>query len=247
MPELTSDHGAVVLAGEVRSAIAASNFGSLNHETISALMDGASKVRVPAGSHLHRQGTSSPHVEMVISGLVRVYVTAPDGRMLSVRYCRRGSLIGVASLFSSPFSLPASVQAITNTDLLALRAQVIQRAAERDPKVARALLGELSERVLSFIAEIPSTFATVRQRVARHLLDLASDRQRGSELQVNIGQQELANAVGSVREVVVRALRELRAEGLIETGRSGTVIVDATRLSMEAFTPAEQVSLPSGT
>jgi CRP/FNR family transcriptional regulator, cyclic AMP receptor protein len=84
------------------------------------------------------------------------------------------------------------------------------------------LFDELSERVLSFMAEIAGTaFATVRQRVARHLLALATERQTGSELVAEIGQQELADAVGSVREVVVRALRELRQAGLMETRRGG--------------------------
>ena len=85
-----------------------------------------------------------------------MYVAAPDGRTMSVRYCRPGALIGVVSLFASPFSLPATIQAVTDTDLLALRASVVRRAAERVVRVARALLDELSERVLSFIAEIPS-------------------------------------------------------------------------------------------
>jgi hypothetical protein len=62
---------------------------------------------------LHRQGDSSPHVELVVSGLVRVYVTAPDGRTMTVRYCRAGALIGVVSLFASPFALPATIQAVT--------------------------------------------------------------------------------------------------------------------------------------
>lgn len=106
--------------------------------------------------------------------------------------------------------------------------------------MARALLGELSERVLSFIAEIrDSAFATVRQRVARHLLDLASEGQTGPELVAAIGQQDLADAVGSVREVVVRALRELRQGHLIETGRDRIVILDPVGLVAEAYAPVE--------
>ena len=218
-----------------RAAIEASHFRSLPRDVVARLTVDASRLHVPAGSVLHRQGTTTPHVEIVVSGLVRVYVAAPDGRTMSVRYCRRGALIGVVSLFASPFSLPATIQAVTDTDLLALRASVVRRAAERDVRVARALLDELSERVLSFIAEIPSAFATVRQRVARHLLDLASESQRGSELRAAIGQQELADAVGTVREVVVRALRELREEGLVRTGREGIVILDPERLAAEAY------------
>lgn len=152
-----------------------------------------------------------------------------------MRYCRRGALIGVVSLFASPFSLPATIQAVTEADVIVLRASVVRRAAEREVRVARALLGELSERVLAFIAEIPTAFAPVRQRVARHLLDLASETQRGPELRVAIGQQKLADAVGTVREVVVKALRELREDGVLRTGREGIVILDPERLAAEAY------------
>jgi CRP/FNR family transcriptional regulator len=222
------------LEEDERAAIAASHLGSLPAEVIAGLTADASRLRVPAGSMLHREGTTSPHLEIVVTGLVRAYVTAPDGRTMTVRYCRPAALIGVVSLFASPFLLPATIQAVTDADLLVLRASLVRRAAERDVRVARALLDELSERVLSFIAEIPSAFTNVRQRVARHLLDLASESQRGSELVAATGQQELADAVGTVREVVVRALRELRADGLLRTGRGGIVLIDPERLAVEA-------------
>lgn len=225
----------MAIDGAGRAAIEASHLRSLPPDVIAQLTTDASRLRAPAGSVLHRQGDSSPHIEVVVSGLVRVYVPAPDARTMTVRYCRPGALIGVVSLFASPFSLPATIQAVTDTDLLALRASLVRRATEQDARVARALLDELSERVLSFIAEIPSAFQTVRQRVARHLLDLASESQRGSELRVAIGQQDLADAVGTVREVVVRTLRELRREGVLETGREGIVILDPERLAAETY------------
>jgi CRP/FNR family transcriptional regulator, cyclic AMP receptor protein len=230
-----SSAGRGPLDEDERAAIGASHLGSLSPEVIAELTADASRLRVPAGSMLHREGTTSPHLEIVVAGVVRVYVTAPDGRTMTVRYCRPAALIGVVSLFASPFMLPATIQAVTDADLLVLRASLVRRAAARDVGVARALLDELSERVLWFIAEIPSAFATVRQRIARHLLDLASERQRGSELVAAIGQQELADAVGTVREVVVRALRELCGDGLLRTGREGIVLIDPERLAVEAY------------
>ena len=80
----------------------------------------------------------------------------------------------------------------------------------------------------------------MRQRVARHLLELASERgpeltslDSGQELTVLASQQELANAVGTVREVVVRVLRELRRAGVVRTERDRIVILDPVRLSEE--------------
>jgi CRP/FNR family transcriptional regulator len=196
------------------------------------LMAGAVRRRIRAGSVFHREGEPAPHVELVISGVVRGFVTAPDGRTMTVRYARPGALIGVVSLFNAGFAMPASIQALVDSELLALSPAVVRRAAALDPRVSRALLRELSERVMSMWYELPgSIFTTVRQRLARHLLELAS--QAGPELVVTVSQQQVADAVGTAREVVVRALRELRATGAVRTERDHIVIVDPARLIAE--------------
>ena len=139
--------------------------------------------------------------------------------------------MGVATLYAE-VSRPFSIQALSDSEVLSFRPVIVRGWADRDPQVARALLTETSDRVMSFVAEFSGhAFATVRQRIARHLLDLASDYQRSDELLAPISQQELADAVGTAREVVVRLLRELREEGAVRTGRDGIVIRDPERLS----------------
>lgn len=229
---MRSDNG----DGAVRAAIAASHLRDLPPDVIGEVTAGARRMTVPAGSLTHREGDAAPHLELVVGGLVRVYVTAPDGRTMTVRYCRPGALLGAVSLFTRPFALPGTIQALVESDLLAFEPRVVLRLTDRDPRVARALLEELSERVLSFIAEIGTgAFATVRQRIARHLLDLASEGQRGPELIARLTQQELADASGTVREVVVRILRELRAAGVLRTGRAGVIILAPERLLAETY------------
>lgn len=228
--------GGVLVDPDVRSALEACNLRSLPPTVIADLAQGATRLTAEAGSVIHREGETGPHLEVVVTGLVRAYVTALDGRTMTVRYCRPGAMLGVVTLFPPSFTMPASTQAVTDADLLTLRPSVVKDAAERDVRVARALVDELSERVLSFITEIPgSAFATVRQRVARHLLDLASEGQSGPELVAATSQQALADAVGTVREVVVRALRELRHEGLLRTQRDGIAILDPQRLAGMAY------------
>lgn len=221
--------------GELPRALAASKLNGLVEEDLARVVAGARRQGIEAGDTLHRQGETAPHCELVMAGLIRVYVMAPDGRTMTVRYCRRGSLIGVASLFEPSFTLPATIQAVTDSRVLRFDPDGLNRAAFERPRVAGALLAELSERAMAFVSEIPDgAFTTIRQRVARHLLDLASRAQRGSELVAHIGQQDLADAVGSVREVVVRSLRELREGGLVDTGRGKVVILDPERLADEA-------------
>lgn len=180
---------------------------------------------------MHREGEDTAHLELVISGAVRVLVTSPDGRTLTIRYCRPGALLGAMSLFSPDFAMPATVQALVEARVLRTDPAVV-RSLVRQPDVAHALLLELSERARGFLHEIPgNAFGSVRQRVVRHLLDLASeDGTTGGELVVSVSQQDLADAAGTAREVVVRILRELREEGLVRTGREQIVLIDVGRL-----------------
>jgi CRP/FNR family cyclic AMP-dependent transcriptional regulator len=220
---------------DLRAAVLKSNLHDLPLDVVEELLTDAVRVKIPAGSVTHREGEPAPHLELVITGVVRGFVTAPDGRTMTVRYCRPGALIGAVSLFATRFTMPAATQALVDAELLRLSPAVVRRAVARDARVAQAFLSELSERVLSFVYEIPgSSFATVRQRVARHLLDLAAQPRSGrkavDELVVPITQQELADAVGTVREVVVRVLRDLRRDGVVRTGRACIVILDPARL-----------------
>jgi CRP/FNR family transcriptional regulator, cyclic AMP receptor protein len=222
----------------VRSAVSNSHLRGLPPRALEDLLQDAFRANVPAGSVTHWEGEEAPHLELVISGVVRAFVTGPDGRTMTIRYCRPGALLGVLSLFTTDFMMPGTVQALVDAELLRMSPTVAARAAERDTRVARAFLEELSERARTFIYEIRgSVFTTVRQRVARHLLDLALDRgsgrQAGDELVAPVSQQELAEAAGTVREVVVRELRELRAAGVIRTMRNGIAIVDPVRLTMD--------------
>ena len=223
----------------VPAALAASHLARLSDPTRLRLLTRAHLVRVPAGCVLHREGETSEMLELVVTGLVRVFVTAPDGRSLTVRYARRGALIGVATLYAPDFQLPVGVQALVDGEVLRLSPDVVRRAAAADPRVADVLLRELADRTLSFIAEISdATFGTVRQKVARHLLDLASlevtaGRGPPTVLTVRTTQRELADAVGSVREVVVRVLHDLREAGIIDTRRDHIEVLDPERLSRE--------------
>ena len=212
---------------DLNEAIAASNLRGLPPTAIEALTADARRVDVPAGTTYRHVGDDSAHIELVVSGFVRIFVTAPDGRSLTIRYARPGALMGVWSLYGTGQSMPGSIQALVDTELLVLEPGTVRRLATMDLAVAGALLVELSERVWSFVNEIPwSAFGSVRQRVAQHLLDLASERQRDRDLMAPVTQQQLAEAVGSVREVVVRVLRELRQEGAIQTVPGGIVILD---------------------
>jgi CRP/FNR family transcriptional regulator len=231
---MAADPGVRGTTDPVQAALATSNLRDLPEPVLAAVLEDSTRLRIPAGATLRDAGDMGPHLELVLTGLLRIYVAAPDGRSLTVRYGRAGDLMGLVSLYRDPYVMLGTIQAVTEAEVLSLRPAIIRRLADTDLAMARAMLRELSERVVSFIGEIPdNVFTSVRQRLVRHLLDLAADNRHGDRLVAQVSQQELADAVGTAREVVVRILRELREDGLVTTGREGVTILDPGRLDAE--------------
>ena len=186
------------------------------------------RIEIPAGTTLYYE-EDEPRCGLVITGLVRVYMTAPDGRQITVRYARAGDLLGIAAIVGGP--APTSVQILTDAALLMLNVQTLQRSAQTEARVGWLMAQEVTRRLYETLEALAgNTFGSLRQQIARHLLDLAASRQQGRGLVANVTQQELADAVGSVRPVVARIIRDLRTEGLISTSSDGIIILKPVEL-----------------
>jgi CRP/FNR family cyclic AMP-dependent transcriptional regulator len=83
--------------------IGASHFGSLPAELKAALCSRARAIEIPAGDTRRREGDDHEHLDIVADGTARVYVSAPDGRTRTVRYCHAGAIVSTISLYSRPF------------------------------------------------------------------------------------------------------------------------------------------------
>jgi CRP/FNR family cyclic AMP-dependent transcriptional regulator len=197
------------------------------------LTQDAIHVDLPAGTTLYEE-QDEPRCGLVITGLLRVYMAASDGRQITVRYARAGELLGIAAIVGGP--APVSVQVLTDAALLLLNARTLQQSGQTEPQVGWLLAKEVTQRLYDTLEALAgNTFGSLQQRVARHLLDLAASRQQGRGLVVRVTQQELADAVGSVRPVVARILRDLRVEGIITTSSDGIVILKPAELHAKTW------------
>jgi CRP/FNR family cyclic AMP-dependent transcriptional regulator len=212
----------------VRAAIASGRLAGLSPAVMGRLAESSVLTVVPSRA-LYPYDPHSQLLALVVEGLLRTFVLAADGRQITLRYSRPGALVGAASLYAEN-SVFVQLQALVDTRLLLLRPAQVRALARSEASVANLLLLELGERTTAYMEMIAATgLSSVRQKVVRHLLDLAAEGSGGA-LIARLTQQELADHVGTVREVVARILRELREEGLINTSRDQIVLVDPTRL-----------------
>jgi CRP/FNR family cyclic AMP-dependent transcriptional regulator len=218
---------------QVKQTLAKSPLSELPTNLIEQLLADAQRIDVPRNANIYNPD-EDPRCALVISGVIRLYLSSPDGRQLTVRYARSSELVGLAAILGG--SAPTSAQVLTDAKLLLLNGKMIARLGQTEPRAGWVFAREITRRLFDTLdALAANTFGSLRQRIARHLLDLAASSPQTATLVANISQQELADAVGSVRPVVARILHDLRAEGLIETTKDGITLLDPEALVAETW------------
>jgi len=206
------------------------------------MLEDAFELRVPAGQLFHRMdGPPAFPLGVMVSGLARVYAISSAGRQATIRY------IAAAEVFGLPFVVAPElfgevppvwgVRALTDCHIVQLSPGRFRAVVARDAANIWPLCTEMMRTMMVTHDMLTrDVFQPVRARVARHMLDLA-ERDAG-QLVVAASQQDIADAIGSVREVVSRAVLWLRDEGFIR--RSGRVYVLDNPAGLHAMSQASQ-------
>jgi CRP-like cAMP-binding protein len=213
------------LSEDGRIAWKDSFLGKLPESAAATLASTAIEIETGAGQVVRRDTLSAPALPMLVAtGLVRVFASSEQGREVTIRYVRSGTVIGLSGALAG--GSRHGVQAVTASRLVALQAGTLRHLAQRDTRVGWLLCEELRDTVLEITDHLSTNvFQSVIERVALTLLELSRQREDGRFV-VEANQQQIADSVGSVREVVSRALRQLRDAGLIERRQSEIVLPD---------------------
>jgi CRP-like cAMP-binding protein len=185
--------------------------------------------RYPRGALIVRQGDPGDALYVVRSGTVKVAIVGDDGREVILDTLGQGAHFGELALIDGrPRS--AHVVAVDPAVLLVLRREDFRREVERQPRVAWALLEELSRRLRDADEKITGlVLLDVPGRVARLLLDRATGTPPTIERAPT--HEMMAQMIGASRETVSRAMRELQDAGLIEVERRTVRVVDIEGLT----------------
>ncbi len=214
-------------------AIEASFLGRLPERGWRPLFDRAHQIDVPPKTVLYpeTEQVRTAHLVLILDGLVRVYRTSRSGREVTIRYARRGDILGLPSVVAE--ASPAAAQAVIPTRAVAMSAEALRSRAQRDSQLAWAMAEEMAGSLFNIQERLAhNVFAPVRSRVARYLLDVATPV--GGDLVAAASYEDIAAAIGTVREVVARTLAALRDEGLTRRADPGIVLIDLDGLRAAA-------------
>lgn len=206
-------------------------FSALSPAALDALAEGAVMRTYEPEAVIWLAGDEPRGLFVVLEGEVKI-VRSTEGRQHVIHRGGAGATLGEVPLFAGG-TYPATAIAVGPVRCLVLPRARIDGAIVAHPELGRLFLRHLAGRVRDLVDRVDERSSTdVRTRVARRVLESADPA--GAWFTLGITQEALAEELGTVREVVVRALAELRASGTIESdGRGRYRVLDADRLERE--------------
>lgn len=180
-------------------------------------------IDVPAGTVLFDEGRACAGFPMVLSGAVRVARGAPQGRAIELYRVSPGEICIVsASCLYGDAPLSAHGVAVEATRLLLLPGPVFMRWCAHEP-FRHYVFAVFASRMADLIALAEAVaFQRLDQRLAAALLG------RGGTL--SLTHQQLADELGTVREMVTRLLKRFEQSGWVVLGRERIELLDPMAL-----------------
>ncbi|MEW6285639.1 MAG: Crp/Fnr family transcriptional regulator [Chloroflexota bacterium] len=209
------------------------HFDELPLEVQERIAASASPRHFAAGQVIYVEGEPAESVYILESGWVKATRMSRDGREQAMMFLRPVEVFGDIAVFTGT-TYPGTVVALEDVDVWVIPAQAILELIPRHPELAMAVIRHLGERVLHYIhlAEDLS-LRSVESRLAHTLLQNAE--LRGGQLIVPRREwttfDEMAVRLGTVRDVLSRALHTLEKEGLLKVERREIILLDPQGLA----------------
>ncbi len=188
-----------------------------------------------AGHVLFTAGEACRGLYVVEWGRVRIYRTSPSGREQVLHTEGPGHAVAELPLLDGG-AYPASAIAEVESRLVFVPRAEFEALYRDNADVAQAVIRELGKR-LRHLVQVTETlaFRDVAARLALHLAQYAEQHgtptAHGTELVLDRTREELALELGTARESVSRAFKQLAQNGLVERmSRTRLRIPDVERL-----------------
>jgi CRP/FNR family transcriptional regulator len=203
-------------------------FSALGPEEIRRIAEKTSERSLARGEVLFLEGAPNSGLYLVKSGRIRIFKSSPDGREQVLLTAGAGATFNDVPVFDGGPN-PASASALEPSIVYIIPGETLL-ALVADCPAARSIIELFAARLRHLTTVVEDlSFRSVVSRLAKMLLDSAVAE--GGESPVpRLTQDEMATIIGSVRDVVGRALRTLQKTNAIKIEGQRILVTDPEKL-----------------
>lgn len=194
-------------------------FEGLPEAELSALQELCITRTYPKNTVIINEGDQANAMFICTSGKVKVYVSDENGKEFVLNSMGPGEYFGELSLLDDE-TRSASVITTDKSTFSILYKEDFSKVVLNHPDIALVLLRNLAARIRKLTENVKTlALQDVYGRIRKTLLDLSIDRDGETVIEEKLTQQDIANRIGSSREMVARILKDLATGGYIEIER----------------------------
>ena len=190
---------------------------------------------VPAGAVLSGAGTDCVGLLVLRSGRLRAYVLSQDGREVTLYRLTAGEIcLFSASCVLGTAQMDLTVEAEQDSTVWVIPPDVFRQIAHEAAAAAgyvNTLMARRFSEVMWLVEQV--MWQSMDRRLAAFLLEESALEHTDT---LRLTHEQIANHLGTAREVVTRMLRYFQSEGMVRLSRGTVAITDRRRL--EALRPA---------
>jgi CRP/FNR family transcriptional regulator len=189
-----------------------------------------------AGQVIYLEGEPADSIYILESGWVKATRMTRSGREQAMMFLKPVEVFGdIAALTGT--SYPGTVVALERVAVWAIPAEIILNLIQDQPSFALSVIRHLGRRVLHYINLVEDlSLRSVEARLAHTLLHNAElhDGRMAVPRRQWATYDQMAVRLGTVRDVLSRALKTLEAEGLLKVEKEAIVLLDPKGLAERA-------------
>lgn len=211
-------------------------FGDLEEPLLTALAERTSEHHLVRDEVLFMAGEPAQGLYVIASGAVCAFRESLDGREQIIHVESAGATIGEVPVFDNgPY--PSTARAECDTTMLFIDKQDVWQLCYQHPQIAINTIKLLATRLRQTTNLVEAlSLHEVDQRLAGLLLSEVYSRgvktEAGIEMELILTHQQMAARIGTVREVVSRALNRLQHNGLIHLEGRHLLVPDEKALAI---------------
>lgn len=170
----------------------------------------------PKSTVIINEGDQANAMYIVLTGKVRVYVSDEGGKEFILNTMGDGEHFGELSLLDEEVR-SASVVTLEKSTFSIIHKEDFAKLLVDHPRIALVLLKNLSNRIRQLTDNVKTlALQDVYGRIRKTLLSMAEEVNGQLVIEERLTQQDIANRIGSSREMVARILKDLALGGYIE-------------------------------
>ena len=182
------------------------------------------------------EGAFEGNLIFVLQGWFKAEKISPEGRQQTLRFIGPMEIINEYSVFSNEPN-GATILAMEAAEVFYLTKSDVDVLLQKSPTFSRAVITNLSRRIALLLRHVENlSLYSVEQRLARYLLE--GEKAGIVKRETWKTQAEIAAQLGTVVDVVNRALQKFERQGIILINRSQFKIIDRDKLLEITRNPA---------